>query len=64
MVLSETTRKAIEAILTKGERVELVPVKDGVKVYAVKRREAVRDTMGPGVRETRPGSGAGNQDEE
>ena len=55
MVLSETTRKAIEAILTKGERVELVPVKDGVKVYAVKRREAVRETMGPGVRETRPG---------
>ena len=51
MVLSETARKAIEAILSKGERVELVPVKD----YAVKRREAVRDTMGPEARENRPG---------
>lgn len=55
MVLSETARKAIEAILSKGERVELVPVKDGVKVYAVKRREVVRDTMGPEARENRPG---------
>lgn len=44
MVLSETTRKAIEAILSKGERVELVPVKDGVKIYEVKRREAAMDT--------------------
>ena len=44
MVLSETTRKAIEAILTKGGTVELVPVKDGVKIYEVKRREAAMDT--------------------
>ena len=44
MVLSETARKAIEAILSKGERVELVPVKDGVKIYEVKRREAAMDT--------------------
>lgn len=39
MVLSEAARKAAEAILSRGERVELVPLKDGVKVYEVKRRE-------------------------
>ena len=44
MVLSETARKAIEAILSKGERVELVHVKDDVKIYGVKRREAAMDT--------------------
>lgn len=39
MVLSEAARKAAEAILSRGERVELVPLKDGVKVYEIKRRE-------------------------
>ena len=39
MVISEAAKKAAEAILSKGERVELVPVKDGVKVYEIKRRE-------------------------
>lgn len=39
MVLSEAVRKAAEAILSRGERVELVPLKDGVKVYEIKRRE-------------------------
>lgn len=39
MVLSEAERKAAEAILSRGERVELVPLKDGVKVYEIKRRE-------------------------
>lgn len=33
------TIKAIEAILSKGDRVELIPVKDGVKVIHVKRKE-------------------------
>lgn len=33
------TVKAIEAILSKGYRVELIPVKDGVKVIRVDRRE-------------------------
>lgn len=28
---------AIEAILAKGDRVELIPVKDGVKVVHIKR---------------------------
>lgn len=39
MVLSEAARKAAEAILSNGERVELVPTKDGVRVYELKRRE-------------------------
>lgn len=33
------TIKAIEAILSKGDRVELIPVKDGVKVMQVQRKE-------------------------
>lgn len=31
--------RAIEAILSKGYRVELIPVKDGVKVIQVQRKE-------------------------
>lgn len=42
MVLDEAARKAAEDILSRGERVELVPLKDGVKVYEVKRREIKR----------------------
>lgn len=29
----------IEAILSKGDRVELIPVKDGVKIIHIKREE-------------------------
>lgn len=39
MVLNDAAKKAAEEILSKGERVELVPLKDGVKVYEIKRRE-------------------------
>ena len=31
--------KAIEAVLAKGDRRELIPVKDGVKIIHVKREE-------------------------
>lgn len=31
--------KAIEAVLAKGDRVELIPVKDGVKIVHIKRKE-------------------------
>ena len=34
--------KAIEAILARGERVELIPTKDGVRVIRIKR-ETVED---------------------
>ena len=30
---------AIEAILRKGDRVQLIPVKDGIKVIHIKRKE-------------------------
>lgn len=39
MVLNDAAKKVAEEILSKGERVELVPLKDGVKVYEIKRRE-------------------------
>lgn len=39
MVLSEAAKKAAEAILSRGERVEIIPTKDGVRVYEIKRRE-------------------------
>jgi len=35
--LESHTIKAIENTLAKGERVEIIPVKDGVKVVRVKR---------------------------
>lgn len=37
--MDEKTIKAIETILANGHRVELIPVKDGVKVIQVKRKE-------------------------
>lgn len=38
-ILSETDIKKAEATLKKGDRVELIPVKDGVKVVRVRREE-------------------------
>ena len=32
--------QTIEKILKRGERVELIPVKDGVKIYVISRRKA------------------------
>ena len=37
--LSQSEISAIERTLAKGERVEIIPVKDGVKVVRVKREE-------------------------
>ena len=37
--MDEKTIKAIESILAKGDRVELIPVKDGVRVIHIKREE-------------------------
>lgn len=31
--------KAIEAVLAKGDRVELIPVKDGIKIIHIKRED-------------------------
>lgn len=39
VLMTEAQLKAVEAALAKGDRVELIPVKDGVKVIQVKRKE-------------------------
>ena len=36
-MIDDAALAAIEAILQKGDRVELIPVKDGVRVVRVKR---------------------------
>lgn len=38
-MVDEKTVKAAESILSKGDRVELIPVKNGVKVIRVRREE-------------------------
>lgn len=38
-LLTEKDIKSAEAVLSKGDRVELIPVKDGVKVVKVRREE-------------------------
>lgn len=38
-LLTEKDIKSAEAILAKGDRVELIPVKDGAKVVRIKREE-------------------------
>lgn len=38
-MVDEKTIKAAESVLAKGDRVELIPVKDGVKVVRVRREE-------------------------
>ena len=37
--IDNATAKAIEEILAKGDRVEIIPVKDGVRVMRVRRDE-------------------------
>ena len=37
--MDERQIKAIEAVLAKGDRIELIPVKDGVKIIHVKGEE-------------------------
>ena len=37
--MTDAQVKAIEAVLAKGDRVELIPVKGGVKVIHIKRKE-------------------------
>lgn len=38
-MLTDDAIKAIEAVLARDERVELIPTKDGVKVIRVVRKE-------------------------
>ena len=39
MTIDGAALAAIEAILRKGDRVEIIPVKDGVKVVRIRREE-------------------------
>ena len=39
LTVTDAQVKAVEAVLAKGNRVELIPVKDGVKVVQVQRKE-------------------------
>ena len=39
MTLKQNEIKAAESILSRGERAELIPIKDGVKVVRVRREE-------------------------
>lgn len=38
-LLTENDIKSAESVLAKGDRVELIPVKDGVKVIRIRREE-------------------------
>lgn len=37
--LSAEAQRAIEAVLTRGDRVEVIPTKDGVKIVRIRREE-------------------------
>lgn len=41
--IDTATIKAIESVLSKGDRVEVIPVKDGVKVMRVRRETVSTD---------------------
>ena len=41
--LTQYTIRSIETVLEKGDRVELIPVKDGVKVIHIKRKVVTED---------------------
>lgn len=39
--MTETENKIIDEILAKGDRIELIPVKNGVKIVRVRRNEII-----------------------
>lgn len=47
-MIDEKTIKTVESVLAKGDRVELIPVKDGVKVVKVRREEVRTKKNRPG----------------
>ena len=52
--IDEKAIKAMEHVLSHGDRVELIPVKNGVKVIRVLRKEVTlsTDQSGGGVRKS------------
>lgn len=56
MNLTPTAIKAIESILSKGDRAEVIPTKEGAKVT-----RTVREVAYDPKKETRPLTGAGEK---
>lgn len=46
--LDKKAISAIESVLAKGDRAEVIPVKDGVKVLRVRREDATHDIIRKG----------------
>lgn len=46
-LLTEKDVKAIESVLAKGDRVELIPIKDGIRIIKVKRKEIKSNNSKP-----------------
>lgn len=44
-LLKEPEIRKAESVLAKGDRVELIPIKDGVKVMRVRREEVKNEKM-------------------
>ena len=44
--MDEKQIRAIEAVLAKGDRIELIPVKDGIKIIHI-RREELKQNIDP-----------------
>lgn len=44
-LLTEKDIKSVEAVLSKGDRVEIIPVRDGVKVVKVRRLSLINTIM-------------------
>lgn len=42
-LLTEKDIKSAESVLAKGDRVEIIPVKDGVRIVKVQREEIKRE---------------------
>lgn len=51
------TIKAIESILSKGDRAEVIPTKDGEKVVRIRREVVTGKNMNPNPNYTPPGCG-------
>ena len=45
--LSADQIAAVERILAEGDRAEIIPVKDGVKIFHIRRKEIKENTKAP-----------------
>lgn len=42
-VLKDVDIRAINSVLAKDQRVEVIPTKDGIKIFSLKRKEVIPD---------------------